>query len=371
MQIRLAATNASGAVITSVNVGDTFQIRAFVDDLRTDDGDGDPNTDRRGVYAAYFDLLYNFRVGSVVPSASNPLGFDVTFGANYTNGKSGDAQVPGILDESGAFQTGSNPLGASEQLLYVATFRADAAGTFSFSPDPANENPTHDVLTFEPAGMVALEKLRLLGGSITVNGGGGEGEYTNPANRLDVNNDGFVSAIDALLVINDMNNNGARPLSSGGEGEGGTTHNFIDVNGDRYVTAIDALMVINHLNGAAGGEGEMVSSDLASEAQLMDFSTDDVVTETLDAIDAARIGSLIASFTSEDDSPNSDDSIDFVFDQLGDDKGSWNESSSGPRVIYYNLQGEEPRNPEALRQHRDGHCDLYDELALDTLRSIS
>ena len=29
----------------------------------------------------------------------------------------------------------------------------------------------------------------------------------------DVNNDGFVSAIDALLVINDMNANGARPLA--------------------------------------------------------------------------------------------------------------------------------------------------------------
>ena|GEM_PF-1846826 len=91
-----------------------------------------------------------------------------------------------------------------------------------------------------------------------------EAVFSNPADPLDVNNDGLVSPIDALLVINDMNRHGARSLSGSA---GGVP--YVDVNGDRAVSPIDALLVINAMNepsrvassaaqvvAAAGTEGE-------------------------------------------------------------------------------------------------------------------
>jgi hypothetical protein len=61
----------------------------------------------------------------------------------------------------------------------------------------------------------------------------------------DVSADGHLSPVDALLVINYLNNNGSRKLESTGV-VGGPP--YIDVNGDGYVAPSDALQVINALN---------------------------------------------------------------------------------------------------------------------------
>ncbi|MDA1180382.1 MAG: Ig-like domain-containing protein, partial [Planctomycetota bacterium] len=70
--------------------------------------------------------------------------------------------------------------------------------------------------------------------------------WHNVTTPVDVNRDGYVSAIDALLVINEINRNGAVSLSS--SGDTGPTSTFYDVNNDYYISAIDALLVINQLN---------------------------------------------------------------------------------------------------------------------------
>ncbi len=82
--------------------------------------------------------------------------------------------------------------------------------------------------------------------------------YQNTRDRYDVNADGFVSPIDILLVLNDLNLNRPRRLDP----TEFTPPPFIDVNGDGNVGPIDALEVINFLNlrGNGGGEGE-VSAD--------------------------------------------------------------------------------------------------------------
>jgi len=72
----------------------------------------------------------------------------------------------------------------------------------------------------------------------------------NPENRFDVNNDGFATPIDALVLINDLNANGNREIS------GESPPPFRDVNGDGFLTPNDVLQVINHLNGVADGEAE-------------------------------------------------------------------------------------------------------------------
>ncbi len=91
--------------------------------------------------------------------------------------------------------------------------------------------------------------------SITVTGAAGEGEYTNPTNPFDVNGDSYVSPIDALLLVNFLNQFGTSTLPAA-EGEA-SSHFYFDVNHDHMVSAVDVLSVINCLNNADGsGEGE-------------------------------------------------------------------------------------------------------------------
>ncbi|MFO0940770.1 MAG: Ig-like domain-containing protein [Pirellulales bacterium] len=79
--------------------------------------------------------------------------------------------------------------------------------------------------------------------------------HQNPNNRLDVNADGFVTPIDALLVINLLNNpdkpRDTRLLPA--------PPAYYDVDGTGFVSPNDVILVINYLNEksqGSGGEGE-------------------------------------------------------------------------------------------------------------------
>lgn len=69
--------------------------------------------------------------------------------------------------------------------------------------------------------------------------------WQNPNNALDVNGDGFVSPIDALLVVNALNTLGGIPLPTPA-----IVPPYIDVNGDGNLSAIDLLLVVAQLNAA-------------------------------------------------------------------------------------------------------------------------
>ncbi len=82
-------------------------------------------------------------------------------------------------------------------------------------------------------------------------------EFQNPWNSADVDNSGYVSPIDALLVINQLN----YPTSQSATGEEGTARRYFDVNGDVVISPIDALLVINALlKNQSQGEGEASSA---------------------------------------------------------------------------------------------------------------
>ena len=86
-------------------------------------------------------------------------------------------------------------------------------------------------------------------------GGGHLISYTNARLPLDVNGDGAVSPIDALLVINRLHANGSMAVPDMMV-EYENTSPFVDVNADRFISPIDALNVINYLNRRGGGSGE-------------------------------------------------------------------------------------------------------------------
>jgi len=69
--------------------------------------------------------------------------------------------------------------------------------------------------------------------------------YQNKHWALDVDDDGSVTALDALLVINYLNSFGIGPADTPPPAG---SPNFVDVNGDRFITPLDALIIINFLN---------------------------------------------------------------------------------------------------------------------------
>ena len=81
-------------------------------------------------------------------------------------------------------------------------------------------------------------------------------EWQNPISQFDVNNDGFVSPVDVLLVINYINEQGSFQLPSPRP----VGEYFYDVDGDGWLKPVDVLALINELNArnTAGGEGEAV-----------------------------------------------------------------------------------------------------------------
>ena len=71
--------------------------------------------------------------------------------------------------------------------------------------------------------------------------------------RLDVSNDGVISALDALLVINILNAPSAAAASQ--------ANPFADTNGDGLITAIDALLIFNYLSGPLAGQGDLAEGE--------------------------------------------------------------------------------------------------------------
>jgi hypothetical protein len=77
--------------------------------------------------------------------------------------------------------------------------------------------------------------------------------WQNQARNKDVNNDGAIDLFDVLVIINEINRNGARELTNSDS----APPPFIDVDGNRIVEALDVLIVINYINAQlSGGQGE-------------------------------------------------------------------------------------------------------------------
>ncbi len=108
--------------------------------------------------------------------------------------------------------------------------------------------------------------------TFTVSVGNNPERWQNPIEAKDVNDDGFISPNDVLIIINELNNrrvsdvNGELPIPTPPD----APPPYYDVTGDGFVTPRDALVIINCLNEAAGGEGEADNGppDLPQVSQL-------------------------------------------------------------------------------------------------------
>jgi ELWxxDGT repeat protein len=80
--------------------------------------------------------------------------------------------------------------------------------------------------------------------------------WQNPEVPTDVDHDGVTSPLDALLVINELNERLVSSLVDGALPDSPATSPFLDVNDDGFVAPGDALIIINALQG--GGDRSIV-----------------------------------------------------------------------------------------------------------------
>lgn len=310
-----------------------FFVRLIVDDLRSVPIPNGPNPDARGVAAAYLDLIFDrTRVAPVplptVGPGSNPLGFDIDFGSLYGQLLRGDIDTPGVIDEVGAFQSSAlDPTGSSPVELFTVRFRVLSTATNGqamFLTDPSDLVDETDVLLFQPPDpAVPATKQRLSQATIVVNtslipnngpqpeqgsGDGGNpnlesnddniptagtGGYRNPVNHFDVDRSGSTSPLDALIIINMLNNSGSHSLVGMANPSKLATPYYYDVDGNDFLSPLDALLVITQLNSRGSSE-----ASLDAVPQATSVSTLDVVAP-IETLAAPATSSAAASITVE------------------------------------------------------------------------
>lgn len=261
VRISLRTFDTNGNQITTIDAGATFELRAFIQDIRATP---------TGVFSAFTDVTYTAALATVQGT--------ITHSSTYGGGTAGNTTTAGLLDEVGGVD-GTSPLGGSEFEIFRVRFTAaNTAGVITFTADPADQAVQHPVLLFNAIANLDNSLIEFGSTTLAINGFGapaGIGESNplhNADNPFDVNGDSFVSPLDALIVINRLN---ASALPHSAE--------FVDVNDDGYATPIDALLVINHLNGLSrSAMGSTVTSDDHDHASAQEDLVDSIFAELAD-----------------------------------------------------------------------------------------
>lgn len=155
VRVQLLPFDLQGNPLTALSIGQEFNLRVVVTDLRTDlDDQGD------GVFSAYMDLEFDPALIELV--GTSPL----TFSNDFGNGRRfPDVTVPGLLDEFGAFSSFTFGPGRDPQVLATVRMRAKASGQALFTTNPA-ESPGQGISVFKingavPSNQVAFESLTM------------------------------------------------------------------------------------------------------------------------------------------------------------------------------------------------------------------
>ena len=96
--------------------------------------------------------------------------------------------------------------------------------------------------------------------------------WTNAISPMDVDDDNFVSPLDVLVLVNDLNQYGSRRLAPTVT----KPYAYVDPDGDGSISPLDVLLIINHINskGSGEGEGERASSRSIATGALLPHALD-------------------------------------------------------------------------------------------------
>jgi len=153
MQVRLDFTDPADTPISSIEVGEEFILRAYVQDVRVA---------AEGVLQAYVDVQYD-------DSFASPSGA-IAHGAEYGSNSSGDASVLGLVEEVGGTDDDQPPPPAAgdELLLFSLALRADAPGVLTAVVGEADD-AGHE-MRFFPDAEVPSSNVEFVGDSLDITG---------------------------------------------------------------------------------------------------------------------------------------------------------------------------------------------------------
>ena len=103
--------------------------------------------------------------------------------------------------------------------------------------------------------------------------------HQNPVNNLDVDADGFVSPIDVLILVNDINFHGVRTLPNTL-----ATPPYLDPTGDGQIGPLDVLVVIDFINSrgnSGAGEGEASMALLGYSQEIVRAPSRDEIASSI------------------------------------------------------------------------------------------
>ena len=158
LSFELTLSNADGDPISSVAQNEEFYINLLVEDL---------TPAAAGVFAAYVDM---YLPDSHLEIIGNPL-----FEDSFVNGKSGDLNTEGLVDEWGAF-AGISKTGSGKLVVSRIPVRAIKPGAVLVLLDPADTSPLHDVLLYDRETALAVSEIDFQSLEFMINESA-EGEY--------------------------------------------------------------------------------------------------------------------------------------------------------------------------------------------------
>ncbi|MEO1619121.1 MAG: peptidylprolyl isomerase, partial [Planctomycetota bacterium] len=223
----------NGVEVSEVEVGEPFQLVINAIDLRD-------ALEREGVFGAYVDLTFD-------PQSVETRGLDpLQFGAGFELLQNGLIANNGI-DELGAASTDEMASGNEVSTLVTIDLVATAAGPVSFLLDPA-EDVGRDVLLYGIDREISPSEVRYSSANLQINA-----SWHRESRPADVNGDGNVSPVDALLIINLLGREGSSVNVYETDLSAFDPDVRYDVDASGVVSPLDALIVINTI---ARGEGE-------------------------------------------------------------------------------------------------------------------
>ncbi len=242
-------SNAPESIVASVTQGQTYYLQVYSSTSATN-----------GQYSLQLNLP-----DAAPPSANKDIAI--------TERNAGASQIPLINNDS-------DPDGSPANL--IPSIVTVGNGRFSINSDKTlSYTPQSDFVGVDRATYKVTDDQGLSSTSAAIEVMVVDFAATNPWKNLrqplDVNDDGGISPIDVLLVINAINARGTRDLPSS-LATATRIFGFVDSSGDNTLSPVDVLLVINRLNQASsGGEAELSdgnSRDIALQQVAFEFEVE-------------------------------------------------------------------------------------------------
>ena len=254
VELGLRAVNEIGEVLSEIAVGDTFWLEFTASDLRETG---------IGVFAAFFDLI--------VPTENLVLTGPVEYGEGFQEIAQGGFSE-GEVDDFGAIGEVAAPSNEPNQVLLRIQARATGVGNIVLQPEPADQRGTETLLRGIDD---EIDPSRVRFNALTLS------IVNEVADPMDANGDGSLTPLDALVILNFLGIYGTTELSdlatrvSEVRGEAEMTDEaldrmrLLDTNQSGFISAVDALRVINAMNTAALQSSLSEDEDEDAEGEIL------------------------------------------------------------------------------------------------------